>query len=196
MIPSTPGCGWVVPPGAIRSTDPGRVVLPAPTDWPSLWARCWTRIRSWRVPPRWSPSDWCDEAYAQGAQAACEALRDFEPGRLVPVDAFLYRRVVEGVWARYRQEWSFGRRSRPDASLPDRAATEPGRPDPELFDRLADVLQTLDEGELRLIRQLFWDVRSEDQVAFELGITRQAVNKRKQKLLRRLRSDLMLEGVA
>jgi RNA polymerase sigma factor (sigma-70 family) len=128
--------------------------------------------------------------------AACEALRAFEPGRLVPLDAFLYRRVIESVWSCYRQEWTFGRRFRPDESLPDRAATEPGRPDPELLDRLADILQTLDEGERRLISQLFWDGRPEDQVAFDLGVSRQAVNKRKQKLLRRLRADLMLEGVA
>jgi biotin operon repressor len=49
---------------------------------------------------------------------------------------------------------------------------------------------------LRLIRQLFWDGRSEDDLARELGLTRQAVNKRKQKLLRRLGSDMMLEDVA
>jgi RNA polymerase sigma factor (sigma-70 family) len=194
MMPSTPGRGWVLPSGAILLTAPGRVTPPHPTDWPSLWARCWTRIRSWRVPPRWSPLDWWDEARAQGALAACEALRAFEPGRLVPLDAFLYRRVIESVWTRYRQEWSFGRRFRPDACLSDHAA-EPGQTDPELLDRLAVLLQTLDEGERRLIRQVFWDGRPEDQLALDLGISRQAVNKRKRKLLRKLRSDLMSEGI-
>jgi hypothetical protein len=27
---------------------------PEPTAGPVLWARCWGRIRTWRVPPRWS----------------------------------------------------------------------------------------------------------------------------------------------
>jgi DNA-directed RNA polymerase specialized sigma24 family protein len=114
----------------------------------------------------------------------------------VPLDAFLYRRVVESVWTRYRQECRFGRRCWPAAGLPELAAPEAERPDGALLERLEAILQTLDEGELRLIRQLFWDGRSEDDLARELGVTRQAVNKRKQKLLRRLGSDLMLEGVA
>jgi DNA-directed RNA polymerase specialized sigma24 family protein len=147
------------------------------------------------VPPRWSPCDWQEEARAQGTLAACEALRAFEPGRLVPLDAFLYHRVVASVWTRYRQEWSFGRRVRRAAALPDRAAAV-DCPEPELVDRLAVLLQTLDEGERRLIRQLFWDGRTEDQLALELGITRQAVNKRKQRLLQRLRSDLRTDATA
>ncbi len=114
----------------------------------------------------------------------------------MPLDAFLYRRVVESVWTRYRQEWSFGRRCRPAARLADLAATGAERHESELFERLEAILQTFDEGELRLIRQLFWDGCSEDDLARELGVTRQAVNKRKQKLLRRLGSDLVLDGVA
>jgi len=196
MVPSTLGFGWGLPCVSVPPTTSGRVAPPEPTDWPTLWARCWSRIRSWQVPPRWSPSEWWEEARAQGALAACEALRDFEPSRLVPLDAFLYRRVIESVWTRYRQEWTFGRRWRLDASLPDHAAADSVRPDPELLDRLAALLETLDEGERRLIRQLFWDGRSEDQLARELGVSRQAVNKRKQKLLRRLRSGLDREGVA
>ena len=84
-------------------------VAPTPPDstaWPVLWARCWGRIRTWRVPPRWSQRDWCDEARAQGEATACGAVRDFDPHRLVPLDAFLYSRVVDAVWTRYRQEWS------------------------------------------------------------------------------------------
>jgi RNA polymerase sigma factor (sigma-70 family) len=145
------------------------------------------------VPPRWSPGDWWDEARAQGALAACEAHRSFEPGRLVPLDAFLYRRVVEGVWTRYRQEWGFGRRCPTDAAPPDRPAPGSDRPDPELLDRLAMVLGNLGKSERSLIRRLFWDGRTEDELALELGVSRQAVSKRKQKLLRRLRSDLILE---
>ena len=196
MTPSTRGCWWGFQSRAVPSVASGRVVPPDPTAWPSLWARCWSRIRSWRVPPRWSHHEWLEEARAQGALAACEAIRAFDSSRLVPLDAFLYRRVVESVWTRYRQECSFGCRCRPDASLPELAAPGAEPPDGELLERLEAILRTLDEGELRLIRQLFWDGRSEDDLARELGLTRQAVNKRKQKLLRRLGSDMMLEDVA
>ena len=140
----------------VLSVASGRVVPPNPTDWQSLWARCWSRIRSWQVPPRWSHHDWLEEARAQGALAACEAIRAFDSSRLVPLDAFLYRRVVESVWTRHRQECSFSRCCRPDASLPELAATEAERPDGDLFERLEAILRTFDEGELRLIRQFFW----------------------------------------
>jgi hypothetical protein len=52
------------------------------------------------------------------------------------------------------------------------------------------------ESERCPIRRLFRDGRPEDALALELGVTRQAVNQRKQKLLRRLRSELMIAGVA
>jgi hypothetical protein len=112
---------------------------PIPSMWPTLWARCWSRIRHWRVPPQWSPCDWCEEARAQGALAACEARRSFEPGRLVPLESYVYRRLVESVWTRYRQEWGFGRRCRADAALPERPAAKPDWPDPELLRHLASI---------------------------------------------------------
>jgi DNA-directed RNA polymerase specialized sigma24 family protein len=116
--------------------------------------------------------------------------------RLAPLDAFLYRRVVPSVWTRYRQECSFGCRCPPDTRLPELAATGAEPPVGELLERLEANLRTLDEGELRMIRQLIWNGCSEDELAPQLGVTRQAVNKRKHELLRRLGSDLMLEGVA
>jgi DNA-directed RNA polymerase specialized sigma24 family protein len=182
------------PSGAIGSGPRGSVLSPEPPEWPTLWARCWSRIRTWRVPPRWSPCDWWEEARAQGALAACEAIRSFEPGWRVPLEAYLYRRVVEGVWTRYRQEWSFGRRRRPDVALPDRPAAASDRPDPELLARLASTLGDLRASEQWLIGRLFWEGDSEDELANELGVSRQAVNLRKQKLLRRLRSQLGIEA--
>lgn len=175
---------------AVSSTPVWPVPAPDPTAWPTLWARCWSRIRTWRIPPRWSSRDWWDEARAQGALAACEALRAFDPSRLVPLDAFLYRRVVESVWTLYRQEWSFSRRHPSDISPFDRPSPQPDHPDPELLARLTLALEQLDEPGRHLIRQIFWDDRSEDQLALELGISRQAVNKRKQKFLHQLRSRL------
>lgn len=195
IMPSTGGPGWRFPSEGAPPPHPNAVRPPDPSDWPTLWARCWSRIRAWRVPPRWSPGEWWDEARAQGVLAACEAQRSYEPGRLVPLDAYLYRRVVESVWTRYRQEWSYGRRCRPDAALPDRPDAASSRPDPELLDRLAATLGNLPEPERWFLRRLFWDGRTEEELASELGVSRQAVNKRKQRLLRHLRAEFRLDGV-
>jgi hypothetical protein len=89
MLPAMLECGWSLPSRSVSATTPGRVLPPDPTHWPTLWARCWSRIRSWQVPPRWSAGQWWEEARAEGALAACEALRAFEPSRFVPRDAFL-----------------------------------------------------------------------------------------------------------
>ncbi|MGO9809858.1 MAG: hypothetical protein ACLP53_03585 [Isosphaeraceae bacterium] len=180
--------GWVFPRLAMASRvdQPGPAAAD-PTAWPVLWARCWTRIRTWRVPPRWSFRDWCDEARAQGEAAACGARRDFNPHRLVPLDAFLYSRVVDAVWTRYRQECSFGRRTRPGEAIPDRPAPERPGLDADTLARLEAALGSLAELDRGLIHQLFWDGRCEDDLARERGVSQQAVSKRKQKILKELR---------
>jgi RNA polymerase sigma factor (sigma-70 family) len=187
--PGWPTSTWAQPTGEV-----GDITGPEAAEWQALWARCWSRIRSWRVPPHWSAGDWSDEARALGALAACEARRSFDPGRMVPLEAYLYRRVVEGVWARYRREWGFARRCRPAGDLSERPAAEPDRLDRESIERLARILEALGESDQCLIRRLFWDDRTEDQLAGELGVSRQAVNKRKQKLLRQLRAELGRAG--
>ena len=52
-----------------------------------------------------------------------------------------------------------------------------------------DSLAELDRG---LIRQLFWDGRTEDDLAREWGVSQQAVSKRKQKILRALRRQMAM----
>jgi DNA-directed RNA polymerase specialized sigma24 family protein len=145
------------------------------------------RVRTWRVPPRWSARDWCDEARAQGQAAASGARRDFDPRRSVPLDAFLYRRVVEAVWTRYRQECRFGRRTLPGGAIPDRPAPERTGLDPDTLACLQAVIDSLAERDRGLIRQLFWDGRGEDDLAREWGVSQQAVSKRKHKILGELR---------
>ena len=44
-------------------------------DWGTIWGGCARRFRAWRIPPRWSVGDWCEEIQAQGVAAACQALR-------------------------------------------------------------------------------------------------------------------------
>ena len=48
------------------------------------------RIRSWRVPPNWSRSDWFEELTAVGTAAAWQAVREFDPERGIPLAGFGY----------------------------------------------------------------------------------------------------------
>ncbi len=169
------------------------VAPPDPEAWPNLWARCWAKIQTWQVPPRWTLADWRDESRAQGALAACEALRDFRVNRAVPRAAFLYQRVVAAAWTRYRQEWSFGRRAHDISPVHEREAPGSTHPDPETIEHLALALEALPEADRRLIVQLFWDGRAEDELAASLGMTRQGINKRKHMLLNKLRFLLDFE---
>jgi hypothetical protein len=51
---------------------------PEPRAGPVLWARCWGRIRTWRVPPRWSVDGLARRGPRPGgALAACLARREF-----------------------------------------------------------------------------------------------------------------------
>ena len=105
-------CGWRHPDAWSPSgAEPAAM---DPVAWPGLWARCWGRIRTWRVTPAVVLPRLVRGGPRPGALAACLAHREFDPGRGVPLDAFLFRRVVTSVWTLCRQEWSFGRRARPD----------------------------------------------------------------------------------
>ncbi len=122
-------------------------------EWEAIWPGCWRRIRSWRVPPRWNRLDWWDEARAEAARAACAAALDYDPTLGVPRAAFLYQRILAGVWTRYRQVWAYGRHLRSPLSVeywPAPAAPTSPAGDPEEVARLLDQLGGRDRW---LIRQ-------------------------------------------
>jgi len=153
-------------------------------EWEAIWPRCWRRIRSWQVPPRWNRLDWWDEARAEAALAACQADCVFDPGRGVPREAFLYQRILAMVWTRYRKEWGYGghlRASLPIEDCPTPYDSYPPSDDP---DEVPLLLGQLDESDRWLIRQLFWDGKTEAAVASDLGISQQAVSQRKSHALK------------
>src|SRR5207244_4106164 len=65
------------------------------------------RIRSWRVPPNWSPGDWLEELTAVGIGAAWQAVCDFDAARGVPLAGFGCCRIVTRCLARYCTEWRY-----------------------------------------------------------------------------------------
>ena len=74
--------------------------------------------------------------------------------------------------------------------IPDRSVPQHPGPYPDMLPHLETALGRLANLERGLIHQLFWDGRGEDDLARERGVTRQAVNKRKQKILAELRRQV------
>lgn len=59
-----------------------------------------------------------------------------------------------------------------------------------MIEKLRDTMKKLDDEELDLIKQIYVDEKTQREIALELGISQNAVNKRKIKLLNKLRKFL------
>jgi DNA-directed RNA polymerase specialized sigma24 family protein len=165
----------------------------ADTDAAKVWLSCRRRINSWRIPPHWSFADWGEEVEAEASASAVQAEQDFDPGRRVPWEAFLRQRIMAAVLARYRREWGFeGRRSVPG---PHDLSTIPSREarglDEDDFTLILRALHHLSTSDLRIIEGIYWDGRTESVLAGEMGVSQQAVSKRKRTILRALREVLI-----
>ena len=150
---------------------------------------CLKRIRSWRVPPRWSNQDWFEEMRAEATLTALQAARDFDPTRDVPWSAFLRRRIMEAALTRHRREWTYAIRRASLAAWDEVGAVEGERhPSHEaIYERLQEALGRLPRTDAWLIESLFWEGKTEAGLGETLGISQQAVSKRKKGIFKRLR---------
>ena len=106
--------------------------------------------------------DFADEAGASWGLGLLRVRFAISTARLVPLDAFLYGRIVEAVRTRHRQEWAYGRRPAPARRIVNQSAPKRGEPDPDFeADTLTPGVRLgrLGETDLGLIRQFFWKGR-------------------------------------
>lgn len=185
--PILPGAGLPARMAETCSTD-------FPIDWGSFWPPCARCIRRWGRPPHWSARDWIEESEAAGIAAAWRAAGDFDPSRGIPLEAFARRRVLAAVLTRLRQEWSYAAHLRPSGPPAPVRRSEEDRPDPS-SKLLFASLSRLAAPDRLLIEQLFWGGRSESAIARTLGISQQAVSKRKRAILAALRRSLLESDV-
>jgi RNA polymerase sigma factor (sigma-70 family) len=159
------------------------------------------RIRSWRVPPNWSRIDWFEELAAVGIAAAWEAVCEFDPARGVPLAGFGYCRIISRCLARYRKEWRYALHLAPSDSCGTETKTFErtdlsATPAVEVGgtrcsnDRLHGVIDALPTEQRRLIKQLFWEERTEAAVASAMSINQSTISRRKQTILKGLRMKL------
>ena len=159
------------------------------------------RTRSWRVPPNWSRDDWLEELAAVATAAAWQALCDFDPDRGVPLAGFGYCRIISRCLARYRKEWRYalhlvasdsreeGSRTFERPELNASFSTKLNETHPSNHD-LCGAIGGLPAKQRRLIEQLFWEERTETEVANTMNINQSTINRRKRTILKSLRMQL------
>lgn len=154
-------------------------------------ATCLRRVSYWRLPPNWSHHDWMEEATGHAALAACQAFADFSPDRGIPLERFIRHRVMAGILTRYRQEWSYARHCRYQSEAESSQPVAPNLLDGTILrTTMRDLLARLSQADRNLIQQVFFDLRTEADIASSMGISQQAVNKRKGGILNQLRGVL------
>jgi hypothetical protein len=113
---------------------------------------------------------------------------DYNPSLNVPFSAFARQRVLTSTLTRYRQEWAYALHSAPehdpessDSRLSDSAVYA-------MFDRFPrHALSGLSKSQFWLAEQLFLKDRTEADIAEQIGITQQAISKRKRAIVNELR---------
>jgi RNA polymerase sigma factor (sigma-70 family) len=174
---------------------------------------CQRRIRSWWVPPNWSPIDWFEEIEAVETIAAWQAVCLYDASAGIKCEAFVYQKIMAHALTRYRQEWTYALRCISTDECTNFARSSNGASDAAgstrrdihlvttsvntaapIFEDLDDALRTLSGAQHRLIKKIFWHGQTEDKIGKELGISQRAVSKRKHVILESLRDRLSAES--
>jgi RNA polymerase sigma factor (sigma-70 family) len=146
------------------------------------------QICSRRVPPNWSPRDWFEEIEAEIRAAALEAERDFEPARGVPLEAFIQHRAWARALRRYRRECNYARRFGIYMHAEDCHAPAAERASfVEISESVLNCLGRLPEPEQRFVQSLFWEEKTEVEVAIMLCLTQSGISRRKRRIPNKLR---------
>jgi RNA polymerase sigma factor (sigma-70 family) len=146
------------------------------------------QIYTWHVPPNWSRRDWREEMKAEADAAAWEAEQDFDPTRGVPLSAFVHRRVLARALTRYRREWAYARRCGIHPTT-DHCENVTAREfsSLDLSETLQNCLEQLPEHHRGLIQSLYWEGKTEVEIARLLSLSQGTISLRKSRILERLR---------
>jgi len=158
---------------------------------------CIRRVRSWRVPPNWSPPDWFEEVEGIEAIAAWQAECEYDATSGIHFAAFIYQRIMARALTRYRQEWIYALHfvsndnDRNKSLRSDSIRSAPVPPGSCLdslpaYEELRELVATLAEPDRELIALLFWEGNTEAQIARRLRINQSTVSRRKAAVFKRL----------
>jgi RNA polymerase sigma factor (sigma-70 family) len=155
---------------------------------------CLRRVGGWRGLPHWSRHDWMKEMRAESVAAAWQAVREYDPSRGIPFNAFAYQRVMTRVLKRYRQEWAYFVHycceTKEESLDRPKGMTKNVIHSTEANESLYWALALLPDADVLLLEQLFWKGCTELEIAEASGISQSAVSQRKRAILARLRGWL------
>lgn len=132
---------------------------------------------------------------AQASAAIWQAICDYDPSRGVSFSAYARQRVLSSALTRYRQEWAYAFRlvlSQQRVSREWESQAAPRSSD--WCESLREALLRLPRDDRWLIEQIFWEDHTESEIADKVGISQQAISKRKKTILRQLRRGISVRS--
>jgi RNA polymerase sigma factor (sigma-70 family) len=166
------------------------------------------QARQWRCPIHWDGKEWQKELDAIAKAAAFEACFYFDEQRGITLETFVFWQVLTALRDFHRREWAyFAFHCGHLTKASDEGEVGEGDESAEVCEEVATegleqewrrclifwALERLSERERQVINRLYWDGRTEAEIAHELGISQQAVSKIKRKAIQKLRE--LLEGL-
>jgi RNA polymerase sigma factor (sigma-70 family) len=166
------------------------------------------QARQWRCPIHWDGKEWQKELDAIAQAAAFEACFYFDEQRGITLEIFVFWQVLTALRDFHRREWAyFAFHCGHLTKASDEGEVGEGNESAEVCEEVATeglerewrrylifwALERLSERERQVMKRLYWDERTEAEIAHELGISQQAVSKIKRKAIQKLRK--LLEGL-
>jgi RNA polymerase sigma factor (sigma-70 family) len=166
------------------------------------------QARQWRCPIHWDGKEWQKELDAIAQAAAFEACFYFDEQRGITLEIFVFWQVLTALRDFHRREWAyFAFHCGHLTKVSDEGEAGEGDESAEVCEEVATeglerewrrylifwALERLSERERQVMKRLYWDGRTEVEIAHELGISQQAVSKIKRKAIQKLRE--LLEGL-
>ena len=166
------------------------------------------QARQWYRPPHWDGNEWHKELDAIAHAAAFEACCYFDEQQSITLETFVFWQVLTALRDFHRREWDyFAFHCGHLTKVSDEGEAGEGDESAEVCEEVATegleqewrrylifwALERLSERERQVMKRLYWDGRTEAEIAHELGISQQAVSKIKRKAIQKLRE--LLEGL-
>jgi DNA-directed RNA polymerase specialized sigma24 family protein len=142
-----------------------------------------------------------EELAAVATAAAWQAVCDFDPARGVPLAVFGYCRIISRCLTCYRKEWRYAlhlvasdpyEKETTTSKHPGLRASSAAKVNgtERSNEDLRGIIRALPAEQRRLIEQLFWEERTETEVADAMSTNQSTINRRKRAILHGLRMKL------
>ncbi len=146
-----------------------------------------SRAYQWRYPFNWTRPQWWEEISSEAALAVIELSRVTTLD--MPTDITRCQNMIQNrLLKHYRRELAFNKYCGQQIDNEPTALQDPQQGEVQLDLQMA--MNRLPARDRLLIQQLYWEKRTESQIAAEAGVSVPAICKRKKRILCHLRNIL------